>query len=84
MIVAIVVKLFPGSDGRTRGVQPKTKNGIIERPVQHLYPLELQCDLEKTGPEKNIPLNPLAKYFRPKRAAAMEALKKDKRKFTSG
>ena len=76
--MAIVMKLFPGSDGRTRGVQLKTKNGIIERPVQHLYPLELQCDLEKTGPEKKIPLNPLAKDFRPKRAAAMEASKKIK------
>ena len=76
--MAFVVKLFPGSDGRTRGVQLKTKNGTIERPVQHLYPLELQCDLEKTGPEKKIPLNPLAKDFRPKRAVAMEASKKIK------
>ena len=76
--MAIVVKLFPGSDGRTRGVQLKTKNGIIERPVQHLYPLELQCDLERTGPDKKIPLNPLAKDFRPKRAAAVEASKKIK------
>ncbi|CAB4032065.1 Hypothetical predicted protein, partial [Paramuricea clavata] len=47
-------------DGRTRAVQLRTKNGEIERPVQHLYPLELQCDTKGNANE-------------PKRAAAADA-----------
>lgn len=72
--LAIVEKLFPGPDGRTRAVQLKTKNGVLERPVQHLYPLELQCDTkEKNANEGRIPLNPGARRFTPKRAAAADA-----------
>ena len=76
--MAMVMKLFLGSDGQTEGVQLKTKNGTIKRPAQHLYLLKLQCDLEETRPEKEIPLDPLATDFRPKRAAAREASKKIK------
>jgi hypothetical protein len=75
--LAIVEKLFPEPDGRTRAVQLKTKNGVLERPVQHLYPLELvQCDAkEKNANEGHIEvqLNPRARKFSPKRAAAADA-----------
>ena len=43
--LAIVQQTYPGRDGHTRAVQLKTSKGVKERPVQHLYPLELQCDL---------------------------------------
>ncbi len=74
--LAIVEKLFPGPDGRTRAVQLKTKNGVLERPVQHLYPLERQYDAkEKNANEGHIQvqLNPRARKFLPKRAAAADA-----------
>ena len=76
--MAIVLKLYHGSDGRTRGVQLRTKNGTVERLVQHLYPLELQCDVKEVEPDNKIPLDPLARGFRPKRAAATKALKRIK------
>ena len=69
--LAIVEQLFPGPDGVTRAVQLKTKNGVLERPVQHLYPLEMQCDAnEKSDKSK---LNPSVPSFRPMRAAAAQA-----------
>ncbi|XP_054259920.1 uncharacterized protein LOC128984608 [Macrosteles quadrilineatus] len=55
--LGIVIKLFPGKDGKVRLVQVKTKKGLILRPIQRLYPLEvtgeglnedfLFCDLAK-------------------------------------
>ena len=45
--LAIVESLFPGPDDVTRAVQLRTKNGLLERPVQHLYPLEMQCDTKE-------------------------------------
>ena len=69
--LAIVEQLFPGPDGVTRAVQLKTKNGVLERPVQHLYPLEMQCDAKEKSDKPK--LNPSVPPFRPKRAAAAEA-----------
>ena len=68
--LAIVCKTYPGKDGIIRAVQLKTANGTIERPVQHLYPLELQCDSNKASDKQR--LNPDVPEFRsrPKRDAA--------------
>lgn len=68
--LAFVPQIYPGRDGHTRGVQLKTSKGVIERPVQHLYPLELQCELPVGARQQ---LNPDAKTFRPTRAAAAAA-----------
>lgn len=38
--LARVVKVFPGSDGRVRTVELKTKNGTYVRPVVKLCVLE--------------------------------------------
>ena len=81
--MAIVLKLYPGSDGQTRGVHLKTKNGTIERPVQHLYRLELQCDVKEEKPNARIQLNPDARDFCPKRAAAKEPTREDKQNSTN-
>ena len=35
-----------GKDRIVRGAKVKTANGELERPIQHLYPLELTCDVE--------------------------------------
>ena len=43
--LAIVREIYPGRNGDTRAVQLKTVNGVLERPVQYLYPLELTCNI---------------------------------------
>ena len=71
--LAIVRATYPGRDhGVVRGVQVETSKGLLERPVQHLCPLELACD---KVPLKEQPLNPQAVEFLPKHAAAISASK---------
>ena len=67
---AVVTRLITGKDGVVRGAVVKTGKGTLERAVQHLFPLELSCDLNNS-PQ----LNPDATDFhpRPKRAAAEAA-----------
>ena len=67
---AVVTRLITGKDGVVRGAVVKTGKGTLERAVQHLFPLELSCDLNN-----NPQLNPVATDFhpRPKRAAAEAA-----------
>ena len=44
----------------------------LERPIQHLYPLELSCDKENV--QRNMtPLDPTVPVFRPRRDAAVAA-----------
>ena len=64
--IAIIEETYSGKDNVVRAVWLKTSNGTLERAVQHLYPMELHCDVEK----KPQPLNPEAVDFdpRPKRA----------------
>ena len=73
--LAVVQQIFPGRDSYPRAVQLRTTKGVIERPVQHLYPLELQC--KTTGPAAQQ-LNPHVENFRPKRNAASVAAAKIK------
>ena len=70
--IAVVHQIYPGRDGHIRAVKLRTSKGVIERPVRHLYPLELQC--EPTVPAgADQQLNPDAPNFRPRRAAAAAA-----------
>ena len=41
---ARVDRLIPVKDGVVRAVQLRAEKSYLERAVQHLYPLELQCD----------------------------------------
>jgi hypothetical protein len=46
--LAVVEELVPGRDGQVRLAKLKTNSGIILRPVQKIYPLEVQnCDDEE-------------------------------------
>lgn len=66
---AIVQQTYPRRDGYIPAVQLWSSKGVIERPVQHLYPLELQY--EPTVPARaEQQLNNNAPIFRPRRAAA--------------
>lgn len=71
--LAIVNEVYPGSDGVIRAVQLRTAKSILERPVQHLYPLELECDL--CTPVADPRLNPQAQDFCPRRDAAAARLR---------
>ncbi|GFW09596.1 hypothetical protein TNCV_3997021 [Trichonephila clavipes] len=39
--MAKIIKSFPGKDGRIRVVEVKTPSGNFIRPIQKLYPLEV-------------------------------------------
>ena len=44
--LGVVRETIKGKDGIVRGARVKTANGELERPIQHLYPLELTCEVE--------------------------------------
>ena len=70
--VGVVVELFSGRDGVVRGAKLRAGKAFLERPVQHLYPLELSCDRERRAAEP-ASLNPEAPPYRPRRDAAVAA-----------
>ena len=61
--LAIVQQTYPGHDRHIRAVQLKTRKGVLECPVQLLYPLELQCELSAGARQQ---LNPDAPVFTPR------------------
>ena len=69
--IGIVKQIISGRDGNVRAVKLKTGKGEMKRTIQHLYPLELACDIEE--PKKKIELDAKAPEFRPKRKTAEEA-----------
>lgn len=42
MPIGRIIELIPGRDGKIRTVKLKTQNGTVLRPVQRIYPLEIQ------------------------------------------
>ena len=46
--IGIVEELHKGKDDVIRGVKLQTPKFHIERPIQHLYSLELHCHIEKS------------------------------------
>ena len=73
--LAIVKQLITGRDGVIRAAKLKTAGGnnYLERAIQHLFPLELECDKEIT-----TRLDPDAQEFTPRRkqnAAAAATLR---------
>ena len=68
--LGIVDELIVGRDGIIRAAKMRAGKGVMERAVQHLYPLELSVDRK---PMASSSLNPVAPAFRPTRAAAATA-----------
>ena len=68
--LAIVTRVFPGKDGIVRAVELRCGKSFWQRPIQHLYPLELKCD---RIPQKQVELDPKAPAFRSRRDAAVAA-----------
>ena len=74
--LGIVKELIKGRDGVVRGAKLRTGNATLERAVQHLYPMELQCDdaLENVNQaSRGKKLSAEAKEFKPRRDAAIAA-----------
>ena len=69
--LGIVAELITGRDGVVRGAKLRAGKSYLERPVQHLYPLELSCDMTADASIRN--LDPKAPVFRPTRNAAVAA-----------
>ena len=69
--LGIVEQLYQGKDGVVRAVKLRAGKSFVERPVQHLYPLELSCD--KQANQKTMELNVEATEFRLRRDAAVAA-----------
>ena len=76
MSIDFVEQLIRFRDNIVRGSRFKSKKSRIERPVELLYPLELEFD-----GQENRELNPKAPDFRPKRKAAKIAEKSAKETF---
>ncbi len=66
--LGVVDEMIKGKDDVVRAVRLRAGKSFLERPIQHLYPLELSCDLKA----KNQ-LDVQAKEFKPKRMAAEAA-----------
>ncbi|KAK3729174.1 hypothetical protein QZH41_000579 [Actinostola sp. cb2023] len=67
--------LIVGRDGVLRAAKLRNGRGILERAVQHLYPLELTCDRNNDAHQvqRGTQLNPNVQAFRPRRDAAVAA-----------
>ena len=45
--MGVVQQVYPGSDGVVRAEKAQTATGKLERAIQNLYPMELNCDWSK-------------------------------------
>ncbi|XP_078384079.1 uncharacterized protein LOC144666532 [Oculina patagonica] len=68
--LGVIVDLFEGRDGVVRAAKLRAGKPFLERPVQHLFPLELACD----NPVRNTTdPNPEPRPSRSRRDAAVAA-----------
>ena len=61
----MIEEIFKSTDNEVRTVKVRTKTGMLERVVQHLYPLELMCDQKSGERRKQQDAKPVNR--RPKR-----------------
>ena len=62
--LAKVVRTIPGRDGKVRVVEVKTQSGTILRPIQRIYPLEIQYDSELHDVNDKNPVVPSIRHSR--------------------
>jgi hypothetical protein len=75
--IGVIQEFVKGRDGVIRGAKLKTVNGVRERPLQLLYPMEL-CVSKNADKKVMKQLNPKAEEFQPRkeRAAKTNAKKR--------
>ena len=71
--IGIVNTLILGNDGIVRVVRLRAGKSYIEHAIQHLYPLELSCDMP--AKRNKTPLDAQAPEFKPKTVVAVIAQK---------
>ena len=69
----VVEELFEGRDRKVRAIKLRAGKTFLERPIQHIYPLELACDKVPQRAAALPQLNTGAPVFRPRRDAAVAA-----------
>ena len=69
--LGIVKELITGRDRAVIGAKLPAGRSYLERPVQHLYPMELSCDRTTATPRATLSAE--APVFRPSRDAAVAA-----------
>ena len=57
----IITEVYPGGDGTVRAVRLRAGKSYLEWAIQHLYPLELLCDI--TVPTQEHTMNSEAEEF---------------------
>lgn len=70
--LGIVEELFEGQDGVVRAVKLRVGKTFLERPIQHLYPLELKCDKAPERATTPSHLNVEAPAFRARRELSIQ------------
>ena len=79
--ISIVIDLYYRKDNAVHAVRLRAVKNYLEQPIQHLYPIELTCDVTAIGKLSNektlhTELNGNASEFKPKcNAAAIARLK---------
>ena len=58
----IITGIYPGKDSKVKAVKLRTGKCYLERAVQHLYPLEISCDITPSTKEPTMNVN--AEEFR--------------------
>ena len=66
--IRIITDVYPGKDGKVRAVKLRPGKSYLERAVQHLYPLEISCDITPSTEEPTMNVN--AEEFWPRRNAS--------------
>ena len=66
--LGIVEELITGRDRVVREAKLRAGRSCLERPIQHLYPMEVSCD--RTTAMPRVTLSAEAPVFRPSRDAA--------------
>ncbi|XP_035221840.1 nuclear pore complex protein Nup205-like [Stegodyphus dumicola] len=52
--LARITELIPGRDGKIRTVKLKTRHGTVIRPIQRIFPLEIQANDRNIIPDKKL------------------------------
>ena len=66
--IGIITDVYPGKDGKGRAVKLRAGKSYLEQAAQHLYLLEISCDI--TPSTKEPIMNVSAEEFRPRRNAS--------------
>ena len=70
--LGVVIDVITGRDGVVPGAKLRTPKSVIERPVQHLYPLELSCDMKAAPTALNRTVSTLGLRLLPCRACIQQ------------